>query len=277
MVKPFEFINWQRNYTGEDKQEYLAYRRFIREHPELDLPKPRNLGDYMEHKDEWAKEYAPGPTPPTPPGPTLPEPPEPPIPPGPEPPGPPEPEYSDEERREYNTYRQYASSYGDPDDWYPLSIKDYFSNWDTAQEQLGEWQGAQSEAEARREESYAYTDWSREKSKYAAEEAYRPEVQYGPEFYKWFEQQGTKSMPLQQWMEAMYPKLRSQFEATLPAPKGFASREEARSYASGVESQWGKWLAGKQPELEEEYWMQSPRRRGEAPGTFAGRIRTVAY
>ena len=260
--------------------EYAKYLVFIRENPELGLPVPRSWLDYSEHRDEWAALYSePEPTPsPEPPSPTPPSP-APPVPPEPE-----ERERTDDEIREYQAYRRYASTYGDPDDWYPLSIDDYFANWDIAQEQLDEWkeevtqaeqreieyEKEQQEADRRREEAY-------QKSQYAQQEAYHEQPEYGQQYEKWLGAQRDKSLPIQHFMERMFPSYREQFEATQPRPTGYATREEARTEAARRETEFQNWTNRKLPEMEAEFWEQSPYQREERPSIFAPRLRSVSY
>jgi len=296
--------------TQEQIGEYHNYLDYIKAHPDADLTTPFDIYDYLEHRDEWAPSWMEGePTP----WPEVPE-----------------PYYSDEEVREYATYQNYASRFGDPDDWHPVDIEDYFKNWDIAQEQLGEWKGldytpeqqreyqgykdlasyrepgdwlaadiedfftnydqakqqqniwlgkyqieeesklSPEEQARRREESYA-------RSQYAAQEAYHETPEYGQSFSNWFGAQGTKSQPLQSFIEGMFGKLQTQYQAGLPTLTGFPTREEARAEAEKREAGFEAWLPQQVPAVEEQFWAQSPRQRWEAPGTFAPRIRSVAF
>lgn len=298
-------------YTPEQIAEYEAYLAALEQYPDSGLPVPKDIDDYFENKDKWLEEY---------------------VPPTPEPtPEEEEREYTDEEKREYYTYRNYASSYGDPNDWYPLNIEDYFKNWNIAQEQLGEWhseelerEGEQAEYERereeaeqwglspeesarrreesyeysqwlrersreaaehelgpeeaarRREESYEYSLWSKERAKYGALEAYRETPEYGQTFSSWFSSEASKSQPLQAFIEGMFGKLRTEYQAGLPRLTGFPTREEARAEAGKREAGFEAWLPKQLPGLEEKFWEQPPWKREERPGLFAPRIRSVA-
>lgn len=129
----------------------------------------------------------------------------------------------------------------------------------------------------RREESYEYSQWSQARSKYAAQEAYQAQPRYEPGFESWFESQGSRSEPLKNWMESMFPRLRQQYEATLPSPRGYETREQARASQSQIESGWQNFLGQKAPKLEEEWHLKSPGQRGERPAAFAPRVRGVSF
>jgi len=123
--------------TTEQQADYADYLAFIKQYPDLGLPIPQNINDFIAHQAEWEALYAP-----------------------PEEPEPEEPEpgehgyqYNDDQIREYYTYRNYASAYGDLRDWYPNDIEDYFKNYDVAQEQLNEWK-----QEEKDQEKPTYTD-----------------------------------------------------------------------------------------------------------------------
>ena len=123
--------------TDQQQADYTDYLAFIKQYPDLGLPIPQNINDFIEHQAEWEALYAP-----------------------PEEPEPEEPEpgehgyqYNDDQIREYYTYRNYGSVYGDLRDWYPNDIEDYFKNYDVAQEQLNEWK-----QEEKDQEKPTYTD-----------------------------------------------------------------------------------------------------------------------
>lgn len=272
-------------YTPEQIAEYEAYLAFLKEYPDMGLPAPKDIDDYFANKDEWQDDYVP------------PEP----APPEPTPPEEPGREYTEEEKREYYTYRNYASVYGDPNDWYPLNIEDYFKNWDTAQEQLGEWQSEElkstteqeqyererEEAEAwalspeeaarRREESYEYSQWAKERSEYAAQEAYHETPEYGQSFSDWFGSTASKSQPLQSFIKGMFGELKTEYQAGLPTLTGFPTREEARAEAERRETGFERWLPKQMQGLKQQFWAQAPWQREERPGTFAPRVRSVAF
>ena len=294
-------------YNAVQIAEYEAYLEFIGNNPDAGFPVPRDIDDYFERRDEWEKEYAPPPPPPeeeAPPSEEVPPGEEPPpreeVPPGEEVP-PEEAEYSDEDYREYYTYRNYASAYGDPSDWYPLNIADYFANWDISQEQLTEWKAEETakaterteyeqereeakqydlsplESALRRQESYEYGKWARAQSKYGAQEAYRETPEYGKQLYGWLGGQEPKSEPLQQWMRAMFPTFQREYEAGLPRLTGFPTREAARTEATKREAGLEQWLGAQESALEERFYMQRPYERGERPSLFAPRLREVSY
>lgn len=229
--------------TQEQIEEYNNYLDYLKAHPDKELPKPFDIQDYLKHRDEWAPgwmEEEPTPWPEEP-----------------------EPYYSDEEVREYNTYRDYGSRFRDPGDWMPVDIADYFRNWDTAQEQLTEWKTLATKEEQQKTER--------------EQEAYGEAPEYGQSFSNWFGAQGSRSQPLQSFIEGMFGTLRTQYQATQPRLTGFPTREEARTEAERREAGFEAWLPKQIPAVEEQFWAQAPRRRWEAPGTFAPRIRSVAF
>lgn len=175
-------------------------------------------------------------------------------------------EYTDDQIREWNNYRDYASQFRELGDWLPVDIEDYFANYDQAQQQLRGWerQGAEverlgvlpEEAARRREEAY-------EESRYAAEERYRETPQYQAPFTQWAQDQAGFSRALQEYTEREFPSLRSEFQATQPRLTGFPTREAARAEAGRREQAWTGWLGGMAPEIEQRYWGQRPAERGE--------------
>ena len=265
-------------YTDAQMEEYIAYIAFLKTEAGKDFPHPKDIDDYFANKDKWAGQYPP--VEPTPEEPT------------PEEPTPEEPEYTTDQKREYQRYWNYADAYGEPGDWYPLNMGDYFKNRSVAQEQLNEWLAAEQtrqsqtaaaeaqqaeyelwqlspeEAARRREESYAATQ-------YARQEAYGETPRYPETFYGWLSEQGDMSKYLRNYIENKYPSLREQYEATLPRLTGYPTREQARTEAAKRESGWQAWLATQMPEVESQFWRQTPYERGERPGTFAPATRTV--
>ena len=309
-------------YTPEQQAEYQAYLDYIKANPILGLPVPKDIDDYYANRDKWIEEYTPTPTPePTPEVRT----------------------YTDDEFREYNTYRRWASSQGTPDDWYPVDIDDYFNHWDIAQEQMDEWKGEASEAEKkrleeeekaaerqakyeaeqaeaekyaltpeeqarrreesyaytqqqraiseayqkaalspeeearRREEQYAYSQWAQERARISAQEAYRETPEYQGSFYNYFE--GLSSTPgrFQDFMLAMFPKLREEWEATQPKLTGYPTPQEARAEATRRETAFGQWLPTQTKKMMEQFYVQAPPERGERPAYFAPRLRSVNF
>ena len=75
------------------------------------LPHPKDINDFLPHADEWFAQF-------------------------------------NELKRGYQTYLTYYSGYGTSDDWKPLDIYDYYSNYDKAQPYLTEWQKLAIEKEA---------------------------------------------------------------------------------------------------------------------------------
>jgi len=254
-------------YTEDQQAEYEAYLEYLKENPDSGLPTPKDIDDYFKNRDSWIEDY-------TPPEEIEGETEE-------------KREYTDEEKREYNTWKNYAYTYGDPDDWYALDIDDYFKNKNLADEQLTEWQGREAEEKQyelspeeqarRQQESYDYTQWARSQAEYGAQEAYAETPEYAQSFTEWFGTKGTKSQPLQSFIEGMFGKLKTQYEATQPREIGYPTREEARAEAARREAGFEAWLPTQTPELEKQFWAQSPYERGERPGTFAPRIRSVNW
>ena len=271
--------------TAQQKADYKDYLAFIKQYPELGLPVPKDIRDFVENQEKWANEFVP-----------------------PEEPGPKEPElgepgykYTDEQNREFNTYRRYASAYGDPKDWYPISIDDYFKNHDVALEQQKEWKAEettkaeeQAEREAkqaeygkwalspeeqaeRREESYQAGLEAKARTEYARQEAYGETPRYQEPFVAWLATQGDKSMALQNYIESKYPSLRTQYEATQQRLTGYPTRERARAEAGRRETGFEAWLSTQLPAVEEEFWGQPPARRGERPAAYAPRMRHINW
>lgn len=269
------------DYTPEQIAEYEAYLAALEQYPDSGLPVPKDIDDYFKNRDKWQDEYVP------PEEPTEEE-----I---------EEREYTDEEKREYYTYRNYERAYRDPDDWVAFDIEDYFKNWDIAQEQLGEWQTEEVEREReqteyerereeaerwalspeesarRREEGYEYSQWVRERAEYGAKEAYRETPEYGQTFSNWFSSEASKSQPLEAFIKGMFGELRTEYQTGMPRLTGFPTREEARAEAGRREAGFEAWLPKQLPELEQKFWAQAPWKREERPGLFAPRIRTVSF
>jgi len=179
-------------------------------------------------------------------------------------------EYTDDQRREYYLYKDYASQYADIADWLPVDIADYFANPDIVNQQMRTWSrkdaaqrelereyGLSPEEQARRQQE-AY-----EESRYAAQERYGEAPMYPETFTAWLNQQGQFSGALEKYVEGQYPSLRSQFEAQAGRLTGYPTREEARAEATRREAGFQSWLGGEVPGLKQEYWAQRPAERGE--------------
>jgi len=189
-------------------------------------------------------------------------------------------EFSDEQVREWNTFKAYASQHGEITDWFPVSIEDYFANYDQAQQQLGTWQERAAavepyevdpeEAARRREEAY-------EEGRYAAKERYREPPMYQEAFAGWLGQQGQLSSALQEYTERQYPSLRAEYGAEAGRLTGFPTREAARAEAARREQGWQAWLTEKRPEVREEYYAQRPAQRGERLWMQRPTVRAVAW
>jgi len=231
-------------YSLKQIDSYTAFQAYQSKYRDLQDWQPRDLAEFLQNPDKaqeqldlWKQEA------------------------GPEAVG-----FIDDQIREFYTFKDYQSKYGEPSDWKPVDIGDFFTNYDTAQQQLGVWQQQAEEVEKyelepgeaarRREEAY-------EESRYAAEERYRETPEYQPPFQQWLGEQGQFSGALEQFVESQYPSLKSEFQATQPELTGFPTREAARTEETRRKQAWQGWLSGRTPELEQEYWGQRPEQRGE--------------
>ena len=131
--------------TKDQEADYADYLAFIKQYPDLGLPVPQNINDFIEHQAEWEKEFAPSPEPP--------EPEEPPTPLEPK-----KPEYTYEQGREFIDYRKYAYKYGDPYDWEADTIDDYFKNLNVVRRQLRDWKAKEAREGEEGEKASKYTD-----------------------------------------------------------------------------------------------------------------------
>jgi len=189
-------------------------------------------------------------------------------------------EYTDDQRREYYLYKDYASQYADIADWLPVDIADYFANPDITNQQMRTWSRkstaeeeyelSPAEAARRREESYA-------EGRYAAQERYGEAPMYPETFTAWLNQQGQFSGALEKYVEGQYPSLRSQFEAQAGRLTGYPTREEARAEATRREAGFQSWLGGEVPGLEQKYWAQRPAERGERPYMQSPNVRGLNW
>jgi hypothetical protein len=248
--------------TGEEWKEYLAYLRsqgelvkdykdylaFLETPEGKNFPVPKDVADYIANREQWIADYdyyARG--------------------------------YTEEQLREFNTWKRYASTYGTLEDWYPTNIEDWLANYEKAQSQLSEWRKeappeiSPAEEARRREEAYA-------ESRYAAEERYTEAPMYGETSAAWLtEQQSRLSGALKNFIEGELPSLRSEFEATQPRPTGYPTREEARGEARRREREYEAWLGERLPEEYQEYMSLRPAQRGERLYMQAPSVRTVNW
>lgn len=241
---------YQLGYTQEQIDNYDRFSAFASQYGDLNDYRPKDLADFLANYDKaqtqlntWTQEA------------------------GPEATG-----FTDNQVREYYAFKDYASQYGEPGEWFPVDIGDFFANYDQAQQQLGVWQQVAEDVEKyqispeealrRQEEAYARTQ-------YAAKEAFGETPEYQPAFAQWMGGQEQFSGALQQYVEREYPSLKSEFQATQPTLTGFPTREEARAEAARRESGWQAWLTERTPELEQEYWSQRPLERGERPYMYS--------
>jgi len=172
--------------------------------------------------------------------------------------------FTDEQIREWQDYT-WHSRYRETGDSFFADMGDFFNNYDQAIQQLNMWRKRAGEAEVEQTESEEYTQWSREQTKYAAQERYGETPMYSENFTAWLNQQGQFSGALEKYVEGQYPSLRSQFEAQAGRLTGFPTREEARAEATRREAGFQSWLGGEVPGLKQEYWAQRPADRGERP------------
>ena len=196
-------------------------------------------------------------------------------------------EFTDEQVREWNDFKAYASASGEITDWFPVSIEDYYNNYDQAQQQLATWKERYGEEVAEQEEAEKYEISPAEKlrrqeegyaeSRYAAQERYRETPQYQPPFTQWMQGQEDFSGALQEFTEREYPSLRSEFQATQPPLTGYPTREGARAEKVRREQVWKGWLSGMTPEIEQRYWGQRPAERGERLWMQAPTMRTANW
>ena len=172
------------------------------------------------------------------------------------------PTYTDAQNREYNTYKRYASAYGDPKDWYPVNTKDYFDNYDVTQEQLNEWKQEEKEAGTKRKELET------ERAEYERQQAADRAEQQAKraEYEKWAlspeEQARRREESHQAGLEA---KARAEY-----------ARQEAYGEAPGYQEPFSQWLQtqgdqsqylrdyieSKYPSLRTQYEATQPRLTG---------------
>ena len=246
---------YQAGYTQDQIDSYDRFSAFARQYGDLNDFQAKDLGDFLANYDQaqqqldaWVQEA------------------------GPEAAG-----FTDNQVREYYAFKEYQSAYGEPGEWKPVDIGDFFTNYDTAQQQLNVWKQQAGEVEKyelepgeaarRREKAY-------QRQQYIQQESFRETPQYQQPFQPWLQEQAGFSRALQEYTEREFPSLRSEFQATQPRLTGFPTREAARAEATRREQAWTGWLGGMAPEIEQRYWGQRPEQRGErlwmqAPGLRA--------
>jgi hypothetical protein len=225
-------------------KEYQAYKEYQAAHPEAGLPYAANADEYAYVKSKYTGGGGGGGG-------------------GEEIPPEEAAKYTDDQIREYYDWLTWYSSFGQPGDWKPVSIDDFFNNYDTAQGLMSTFQQRQGEAEA--------------ESEYAKAERYGEAPEYQPAFTQWLKGQGEFSGALQEYIEKQYPSLRSEYEAGLSRLTGYPTREEARTEAEKRESGFQAWLTEQTPEIYQEYMGQRPTERGERLYQYAPTMRTVNW
>ena len=274
-------------YNWDEWAEYERYLRVLQTPEGANLPVPKNISDYFTNKKNWERLGLQGrlPTAPrtseqafwvegqlniagqilskdnpflTPEGEPVEW-----LTPGGEPAEGAAGEWAAEQQREFLTWRQWASRYGEPGDWYAVDIQDYFNNPDKVQQQLSVWQQRAAEQEAEEE--------------YIKAERYHETPEYYQSFTPWMEEQGQFSGAMAGFVEKESPSLVSRFQSTQPRLTGFPTREEARAEAARREAGFEAWLPGQMPTVEQKYWGQTPLMRGERPYMYQPTLRTVNW
>ena len=81
--------------------------------------------------------------------------------------------------------------------------------------------------------------------------------------------------PRFKWTEKMFPELLRKYKAMQPVPEPFMTEVEAKAAAVKKEASWREFL--KKYPFKKEWWRMAPYERGERPGVFAPKIRTVSF
>jgi hypothetical protein len=186
-------------------------------------------------------------------------------------------EWTDDQVREYYNWLSWYSKYGELTDWKPVSIEDFYNNYDQAQGIMAEFQQRQGVSEQERAEAEAYTQQQREYQEYVRQEAFHEPARLSETFSAWMNQQNQLSGAFSEFVENKYPSLRGTFEAGMPIETGAPTREAARSAALQRESQWQAWLPQQVPGLYQEYMAQPMLKRGERPYMYQPTMRTVNW
>ena len=239
-------------YTQEQSTDYDDYLAALKLYP--NLPTVKDITDFLARRDEIAAnwdDYLRG--------------------------------YTEEQLREFNTWKRYASAYGGLTDWYPTSIEDWLANYDKAQAQLAKWQRADESAQrayeaaqpSRKEltaeerlflspgEQLRRQQEAYQEARYAAQERYRETPMLSETFASWMDRQKQMSGAFTGFVEDKYSSLRGIFEAGQPREVGYPTREAARAAAGRTESLWQAWLPQQVPGLYQEYMGQPAWMRGE--------------
>lgn len=273
-------------YTNAQIAEYNAYLVFLRTPEGQGFPVPSDMADYFTHVDEWSGGGVP-----------------------------PETEWSVAQKSAYERYKMYSALFREPTDFYARNIQNFFDNYDVANEQLDEWQTEASRDyqeyrdlagyrkpgdlyypslddfivhynQAQEQQDIwlglyetAQTEQGQLDEYYEQQrqEAFRPDVQYGPAFYQRQEALKGESVYYQSWMRNMFPELQRRFQATQPRPVGYPTRGEARAAAGETEKVWEQYLDVQKPKLRQEFYGQRPWDRGERPRYYQQRLRQVSY
>ena len=184
--------------------------------------------------------------------------------------------FTDEQIREWQDYT-WHSRYRETGDSFFADMGDFFNNYDQAIQQLNMWRKRAGEAEVEQTESEEYTQWSRERTKYAAQEAYGETPEYQPRLQQFLDDQLKASSAFEAFTEKQYPSLVSRFDITQPELTGYPTREEARAEKARREQAFQAWLPGQVPGLEQEYWAQPPAARGERLYMQSPNVRTLNW
>ncbi|MCJ7805897.1 hypothetical protein MUP46_04630 [Patescibacteria group bacterium] len=240
-------------------QNYNAFQGFASKYGNLNDWYPENIADYLENYDKaqqqlntWRQEA------------------------GPEAAG-----FTDDQIREFNAFKDYASQYGKAGEWFPVDIGDFFANYDKAKGQLTTWQqqaGAVEEYELTPEEAARRREESYQRSQVAAGEAYHETPMYSETFAKEIQQwAGSMSGALRGFAENQFPSLRAKYEAGVGQMKGYSTPEEARAEAARRASGFEAWLPKQVPELKQQYYEQRPYARGERYQEQSPTLRAVNW
>jgi len=253
--EPYFRIGYTREQMDDFARGYTEVEAYGKKYGDLEDQYPQNFGDYIENSDiyqqqltKWKKEA------------------------GSEAVG-----FTDAQIREWQDYT-WHSRYRESGDVFFADMGDFFNNYDEAIQQLSIWRKRAGEAEVEQKEGEEYTKWARERTKYAAEEAYTEAPMYKETFSSWLPKQASAmSGALTSYVESQYPSLQARYEAGLPRLTGYPTREEARAEAARREAGFKGWLTGQTPGIYQEYMGQRPTERGERLYMYAPAIREVGW
>ena len=242
-------------YTQQQRDDYDDYLAFLQTPDGKKFPTPKDIADYLTNREQWIADYdyyLRG--------------------------------YTEEQLREFNTWKRYASTYGDLTDWFPNNIDDWLTHYDTAQEQLAKWQQEHGTAleeeevsEAEQAEEDKYRQEQREKAAYYEQERYTAAPEYQPRLQQWLDEKLEESRAFELFSEKQYPSLVSKFKLTQPELTGYSTREEARTEKARREQKFAAWLPGQVPGLKQEYWGQRPTERGERLYMQSPNVRELSW